>query len=356
MKKIKKTVALFLITAYFFASCAVNGEQKEQEVLTFDEFPEITNLSHEKIKTEPVLYCVGGVLLLDSVLISVDLKNDPFFQVFKLPSFEHVGGFVTRGTGPEEEIFINPFICRGESKNEFVYKTYNSIKIAKYNEQTERIEVTKHIDLPPDLMEMWNVIKFGDSLIGNRMEGPAEQEFIGYNIETKEVFDFGENYPTEEVDVDSYQRDLLFGKVSIPKPDGSAFAVVYDKFPILRIYTRAGNLEKEVRLNNGQQFPRALIEDVPSVSDLNEVMQDYRAIRSSNNLIYALYIGKTSQDLAPGINDFSNEIHVWNWDGQPIKKILLDKTIFTFEVDPDDNYIIASSLLSLDALFKYKLK
>ncbi len=45
MKKIKKTIAIFLVTAYFFASCAVNGEQKEQEVLTFDEFPEITNLS-----------------------------------------------------------------------------------------------------------------------------------------------------------------------------------------------------------------------------------------------------------------------------------------------------------------------
>lgn len=85
-------------------------------------------------------------------------------------------------------------------------------------------------------------------------------------------------------------------------------------------------------------------------------MQNYRKIKSSNRYIYALYIGKTSREISVGLEDFSNEIHVWNWSGKPVAKILLDRKIFSFDVDANDRYLICASLNSLDELYKYYLE
>ena len=60
-------------------------------------------------------------------------------------------------------------------------------------------------------------------------------------------------------------------------------------------------------------------------------------------------------DRQSGLVDFSNEIHVWDWNGKPIKKIFLDKNIFSFCVSPDDKFLICSSLNEIDKFYKYSL-
>lgn len=353
----KKSILIFLVFICIFTNCTINTSRKH-DVLTFNKFPITTHLSHEKIETEPILYSVVGLLLLDSILVTLDLKTDTFFHIFKLPAFESKGGYITRGYGPDEEIFIEPYIRR-ISKNEFLFKGQNSIRIAEYNTISDKLEIVTKINLPPELLDIWNIIKIGDSIISNKPLGWANwenTEFIGYNTKNDEIFDFGGRYPSVGRRIEPQRKDNLLAKICVVKPDGSAIAAVYDKFPILRIYAMDGNIKKEVRLNNGQSFPSALLENNPSEYSLNEVMQNYRMIKSSNNYIYALYIGKKEQEMDKGLNDLSNEIHIWNWDGEPIERILLDEKIFTFDVDLHDNYIIGSSLLSLDALYKYNLK
>ena len=353
--KTQNKLSIFLISIYFLVGCSLNTNDK-QYVQTFDDFPITTNLSHEKIITDSVLYSVGGLLLLDSVLISVDFKADTFFRVFKLPSFEYIGGFITKGPGPKEEITIDPFIGRA-SKNEFLYKGLSSIKFAKYNNNTNSIEITTRINLPADLIEIWNPIKLGDTIISNKAFSLTDKEYIGFNINNTEQFDFGSNYPSVGKKIDPNLKAMIFAKANVVKPDGDAFACIYDKFPILRIYSNSGELKKEIRLKNGQSFPYALIEKNPSEYSFKEVMQDYRFIKSSNDFIYASYVGKKSNELhEEGLSYFSNEIHVWNWDGEPIKRILLDENIFAFEVDSHDNYLIASSLMDINTFYKYNLK
>jgi len=351
--KTQEKLSIFLISIFILISCSPDTNEKHY-VQTFNDFPITTNLFHEKITTDSILYSVGGLLLLDSVLISVDFKADTFFQVFKLPSFTHIGGYITKGPGPDEEIIMDPFIGR-ISNNEFMYKGLSSIKFIKYN-NTNNFEITTRINLPDNLVEVWAPIKLGDTIISNKAFSLTEKEYIGYNIENKKQFDFGSNYPFINKKIDPNLKAIVFAKANAVKPDGTAFACVYDKFPILRIYTNSGELKKEIRFNNGQSFPYALIDKNPSEYSLKEVMQDYRFIKSSNDYIYASYVGKNANELPDGLHYFSNEIHVWNWDGEPIKRIILDENIFAFEVDSHDNYIIATSLLNINTFYKFNLK
>jgi hypothetical protein len=53
----------------------------------------------------------------------------------------------------------------------------------------------------------------------------------------------------------------------------------------------------------------------------------------------------------PGVVDFSDEIHIWKWDGTPVMKLKLNRAVFSFDVTPDNKKIIASSIVDVNILF-----
>lgn len=326
-------------------------------IRTFESFPKELTLKSEEIKTPPVLFQVVGMELLDSVLITLDMKADKFFQVFKLPTYDHLGGFVSRGNGPGEEFVIYPYFKR-LSENRFIYQTITSIKTISYNLKRNAFELLSQDNLPSDLMNLIHIFKLEDNFYGYDMTKKSKREFIGYNPIDKRIFEFGPEYPIMKTGVSDSKNSSFFAKTSVPKPDNTLFASVYDKFPILRIYSKDGVLQQETRFENEQPFPQALLSDSPSQSSLNEIVQNYRKIKTTTKYIYALYVGKTVEEMGlvrngSGLDDFSNEIHVWDWDGLPVKKIVLDKKCFSFVVSPLDDYILTSSINSIDTLNKY---
>lgn len=335
----------------FFISCMRNSN-----ITTIPRFPKVEELNHEIIPAPNVLYTPTGLLLLDSAVIVQYLKSDTIFQVFKFPSFAYAGGFVKRGGGPDEEIFVDPFMQR-LANNRFMFKNLTGVKILKYNPLIDTISTVKDIKFDTNLTDLYHVFILNNHIIGERADVVTNKEFVSYNPQTQKVDDFGDGYPVvgRNIEIADEYKIQLFAKTNTVKPDGTAFACVYDKFPILRIYSNTGELKKDIRLDNNQRFPYALIKQNPTLDEVNEVMQNYRMITSTNHFIYALYIGQKTKSISPGLNDFSNIIHVWDWDGNPIMELKLDRKIFTFDVSHNDEFLICSSLEKIDALYKYEL-
>lgn len=342
---------LLIIFSTLIISCA---KEKEENTITFGKFPEEVFLSHEEIKVTPNLYFVGGLILMDSILLTIDVKADTFFQAFKLPDYNHIGGYITKGNGPNEEILIDPYI-QHISGNSFLYKNISSVKVIEFDVSSNKMELIKKIDLPEELMDLWHIFKLENDLIGSNPYNETKKEFIAYDMNSEKERDFGPDFPNVEKEIEPHFRNMLFAKATTVRATGDFFASVYDKFPILRIYTKKGNIHKEVRFENKQVFPNALIQENPSESAINEITQNYRKIKSTNEFIYALYIGKAEKDIKEASGNFSNEIHVWDWDGNPIKRIKLDNDIFSFDVDSFDRFLICSSVNSLDTFYKYNL-
>ena len=343
---------LLIIITIIYISCN-STENINYEV--FDEFPTTINISCEEIKTIPELYSVGGMLIMDDFIVTVDLKADTFFRLFDSQNYNYLSGFIGRGGGPGEEFFIDPFIQK-ISVDKFIYKNIASVKTLQFNKERKELNVVEEIVLPTEIMDIWHVFKLNNLLIGYTVSEGTEKEFKGFNPVTKEIFDFGMSFPDVGKKIEPLYKNVIFAKANIVKPDMTKFASAYDKFPILRIFDLNGNIIREIRYNNNQSFPNALINENPSQADVDEVMQNYRMIKSTDQYIYALYIGKKEREIERGLNDFSNEIHIWDWDGNPVKRILLDKKIFTFDVNKEDDYLICCSLESLDRFYKYSLK
>ena len=296
--------------------------------------------------------------MLDSVLVTIDMKANPFFRVFILPDFQYIGGFIQKGSGPGEEVSIDPFI-HGLSGNKFLYKSLKSVKIVDFEMKKQKIEILENIKLPGKLMAFSHIFMLRDSLLcGWDLNQNGSKEFLKYNPRTNTISEFGPNYSRIIKDVPPQRKAAIFSKAVTVKPDKTAFAAVYDKFQMLRIFNLNGTLLKEVRFKDSPNPPKGIIIGDFTAVNPDELIMHYQKIQSTNRYIYALYSGKSVSHMSPdnrGIADICDEIHVWDWEGNPIAKISLGKYFFSFTVTSDDNYIICSSSESLDKLYKYVL-
>jgi len=348
----KRVILVYMLIACFSYGC------RQEKVEVFKDFPTVSNLNAYIIKTPPVFNGVMELVMLDDVLIAFDGMSDKFFHVFGSANLNYIGSYFSQGRGPFEETFIDPYFRR-TNKNTIIYRTDSKVKTFRYDAVAKEFELINETEIPEEILEMQQVFFIDDTFYCWDYFSESKVEFIGFREGSGSVFSFGTFVPEyKELQGIEYNQ-ALFARILTVKPDQKQFAVVYDKFPILRIYeTRKGRLLKEVRYENNQTFPMALIDKNPSRNDFDLVMQNYRKIKSTNTYIYALYIGKSTGEIkqrSKVLGDFSNEIHVWNWAGEPVKRILLDRDIFSFEVSPDDNALIASSINSSDELYHYTL-
>ena len=345
----------FFFLMFLTSACTINENAK---VVKYDGFPNEVFLKSTEIKTPPVLFNVGGMISLDSVLITFNLKGNTFFKIFRLPKLQYIGDFVGKGRGPNEEIYIDPFIQR-LSANSFFYRSITSIKIVNFNLIKNNIEFTRVIKLPSYALNLQHLFFIQDTLIcGWDLLNKQDKEFLAYDFNTKKIIPFGPKYSSVIKDVPIKSKASIFSKIITVKPDKTAFAAAYDKFKMLRIFDRNGTLLKEVRFNNTTNLSKNLILNNFKNIDFDNIIMHYQKIHSTNRYIYALYSGKPMSYVPSenrGIIDICNEIHVWNWEGKPIAKLTLDKNVFSFAVLNDDNYLICSNTNNLDKLFKYEL-
>lgn len=353
-----KVFKVIVIINIVFWSCSKVKSEKE---ITYDTFPKEISLKSHLIQTKPVLPMVGGMILLENVLITMDLMADPFFQVFEMTDngdLKYIDGFVYHGKGPNEEIAIDPYF-QALNGNQFIYQTVNNSKIVEYNIDENKLNVVNEIKLPKELSGLSHIFKLGDKICGTDIMSSTNLEFTEFHLSTKKFNEFGSKHPGVGQKIPDIKKNSILGKIMTVRPDGKYFASAYANFPILRIYDNNGILRKDIRLRNNQEFPFALLEGL-NKEEMGKVTQNYRKIKSTNNYIYALYVGKTIEELSidmnsTGLDDFSNEIHVWDWEGNRVAKVLLDRKIFSFVVTPNDDFILASSLNSINNLYKFEI-
>jgi len=359
MKTIKnaimKKISVFLITILIIAC----SENKDRKVEIIGGFPKEVSLTYTVIKTPPVLFYVGEMILLDNILVTIDMKSDTIFRQFRLPEFRYAGGFIKRGRGPGEETYVEPYI-QPLSESAFLYRSVASANIVTLDLRNRNIRSQNKIKLSDSLETLQHVFLLPDSLIcGSDLVYKGDnKEFVSYDFKKNSVKSFGSEYSNIITNLPPKTRASLFSKVITVKPDKSSFAAVYDKFMLLRIFSNKGILLHEVQFLNSPRLPNSIVEGDMRNINPDEIFMQYQKIQSTNKYIYALYSGKPLSYVSrsnQGIADVCNEIHVWTWQGKPILKISLDNNISSFVVSSDNSYLICYTSENLDKFYKYDL-
>jgi hypothetical protein len=343
---------------YLFLICLFMVLQgcKKKPYEGFSEFPSEVNLTHQLIEVKGMADPGQVILLYDAVII-LDEKSDFSFHVLNPINYAHVGSFIRRGHGPNEEMIIQTMMKLAE--NQFFYKTLSHIKIIDYSAEPPEFLVRKSI--PVFVNDLIAAFMLNGIVYGWNREA-REKEFIQYNGADK-MLDFGAEFPLPERNFSPREQMHLFSEKQVTvKPDGQLFAATYNYLPLLRIFDAAdGSVQQEIRFENKKPFPNYLISG--NEAEWEHVTQNYWFTKSSNNYIYALYTGKTFGESGysrngPGnaVVDLANEIHVFDWEGNPVKRIITDKNLFNFDVSADDRILIAISKEDPDHIYEYRIK
>lgn len=348
MKKLIWCLFICLLTM----SCGHNAGNQDRIII--ENFPKSQKVEFQEYFVEPVLYYVGDMEIVNDVLVTVDMKNDVFFQFFQLPDLNYLGSDIKRGEGPKEEIVVLPSIYH-INKDTFAYRSLYQVKMVVLDKK--EMKVVKRTELPSPYIDILNCTMDGNSIFGYNMMGENQKEYQKFDFDgKKEVNDFGPSFPEVGLQIDGNKRNMVFTKIMATNLANNKFVALYDKFPILRIYDKNnGNVIHEVEYNNGQKKTIAYSNVIVDPSELNEYTINYLKVKVTDNFIYGLYSGKTNNDLNSIENntgDCGSEIHIWDWNGNAILRLVLPKNVSAFAVSSDNSYVLLYSFAHDDIIYK----
>lgn len=344
-------INVFLIILFF------NGCSRFKEK-DYTEFQSVKTIHLNEYKVPDILGMPADMVVQNDLVIVLDLKADWLFHVFSKESFDLLGNVIRRGRGPREEIFLAPYF-RTYGNDRILFQTNYAVKIAKIELSNEGLDlvVVDHYDLPESSRIDTDFFKINDYLFSSTSLRPASQDYFGLCTQTGESFEWGELIPlTEKKNVDLDLLPMIKEKLTTVNLKDKLIASVFHRLPILRIYNfESESLISELQMADASKNENILLKD-PNLKRGNELISYYYRIKSTSDFIYALYAGVSVSEYykegeMPQYVDFSDEIHIWKWDGTPVMKLKLDRPVFSFDVTNDNKRIVASSIVDVDKLF-----
>ena len=283
----------------------------------------------------------GMIAVQDSLLICWNPDYpEHFFEVFNVDTGNDHGFFCRKGQGKDESISVNCVFQFFERKGDLmtILRASNEEKLFLWNiSQSIKRGMTVYdtIISYENGRVFFQFYQNDDNLF---IYKPSEMLTTGeattpfYEKRTVYTNRLIQRYPIYKVE--SVQNpneespvDFFFYTWDAIKPDGSKIVQVMRHLPQINILdTRTGKLTG-YRIKEKPDF--SLVE-----TDMESMDVYYNCVHADDEYIYATYWGKEAWDDRWGVELPSfNMIHVFNWDGELLYKLVTDRSFFRVWVD-----------------------
>lgn len=284
---------------------------------------------------KPLFEFSGGnvirIIELDSKLLLFDVKGlkNQYLHLYDLDKKETLAGIFNKGNGPFES---NSPYSIGVIDSKIWLQDFTMLKIIFFD---FRDSVYSEKKVPFDLYGVNFLTE--NKILGSLMNESAfkfQYIDIEQNIITKE---FGEFYKYP----DNLERSTLqsyFQRKSMVKPDKELVATAYRWHNAIEITDLRDFSSKIIYSPDRVQNENDIIKyDGKLIFDRSGTTKKcYNDIFVTDNFIYAIFSGL--EDDTPN-SGFCKTIHIYDWEGNPIKQINLDRGIMSISVTSDDSRI-----------------
>jgi hypothetical protein len=358
-KKIRKWHVSFIVFALLI--CCQNSKDDNDyfngEIREFNDMDNVQNITLNKIELDGPYF--GWLVAYDSLIIFRNIKlPDYHFNIFNLNTGQELGNYCRRGigpddlndvgliynlfsengdlkawlfTGPEEELVkwnISKSIQTGETAFDTIvpYKWQKENNFASYNyifslDENTIMAYVQATSTAPNEKGITVPFYQKRSIFDNKL-------FHRYDIFNRPIY----NTKIKST------SDFFFSSSDYIKPDGSKIVQVMHylcQINIIDIYT-------------GQVLGFRM-KHTPGFSLFKTSMENFKIyhlrVQADNDFIYATYWGK------PQWNAFSefpmvNTIHIFDWNGNIVKKLIVDHPINEFWLDQATNKLYTLDMSS----------
>lgn len=339
MNKKIKIITLYAIVLGAFVCCNKNKDDKyfNGDILYLNNRHKVLNVTSKDVKMYGANY--GMIAVYDSLLICWNPKlANYFFNIFNVDTGEEIGSFCNRGQGPEDAASINCIYQFFKKENDLMTLLYaaNEGKLFFWN-LSKSIENRKTVfDTIVSYKNnriFFQFYKSEDILFAYKPSDYLNKEEVAtpfYEKRTILTNHLIQDYPIykkQSVRNSSAAAvntlDFFFYTWDVIKPDGSKIAQAMRHLPQINILdTNTGDVVG-YRLQNSPDY--SLLE-----KDMEFMNIYYNSIHADDKYIYASYWGKGPWDTN---NPFLNTIHVLDWSGKLLYKLMADRPYFRIWLD-----------------------
>jgi hypothetical protein len=293
-----------------------------------------------------------AICIFDSVIIICDKNQGFFFHAYNLNTGNKYADFGRIGVAPDEfNMPTTMFVDK--NKSELVVFDRNRFRISYYkmediinnnlnNFHQVQIRINQNAS---------RIIQQNDSVfycLGFFSEGMFSKDIREKTIRYDSSFP---EIPHEELTPE--EKFLLFQGEIVIKPDKSKFAYISTRCDLLKIIAIEKDSLKEIITFN-TYFPKFRKESADRIAISRENANGFTSIATTDNYIYALFSGR-SMIQYPENYYFSDYIYVIDWNGNLIKKIILDKDAWKMCIDEESKkiYTIHFEMEEYDATVQF---
>lgn len=278
--------------------------------------------------------------------------SEHYLHVFDTKTGEKVYEFIRPGRGPGE--YVNFTIRRGPESHQLeivdkgVFK--NDIydvpclqkKLPVSRAHTCIVKTVNNNSANVNAVVLENDLIFNHSMTG---EGTLFLSRGEQRIQTLAAV-------PEEIEK-TYPRPTMASMATtgrlVANPDRTRIGFFADSYDRIMIFERRNNAVEQVMDGGYSWVPEFKVENHGRSGLLRTSPNTriaFKSVDSGNTYIYTLYSGKAEKDLTEEerINGsdrryFSNRVKVFDWKGNEVKEIRLDREIYELAVDPEEDYL-----------------
>ncbi|TAJ08604.1 hypothetical protein DMA11_21305 [Marinilabiliaceae bacterium JC017] len=335
-------VYLMVFVIFSAISCNNNKIKLVKNLKQFDHFSQQSSVKFSKIKD----FTYGEIremIAADSFLVvsifnrnggnmlyNLDLKTGDFSE-----------GYLQRGKGPEEvlSVFSMGHLANNFWTFDYVKQRLTTIKYNKNIMQPDSFSITMHKINGERLV---NVSFLGEGqIVGQIQNNKFKSAIVDYksDLNYKYVNKWFELPTNKEAYVQVANHQLRV------KPSGDKIAYLYLLTDVLEIY----DIKKQSSFAcQGPECFDIAYKSKPSKGDfapkyeiLNEARSSFLSSCATDKYIYAVYSGELLLKSKNAKRGYGNCIFVYDWNGNPVRKLDLDRYIRSIAVSNDDSILYA---------------
>ena len=290
---------------------------------------------------------INQLFTIDNYLFGHQYKGEYYFKIFDIENLSEIGELCRRGNGPNEFPFYlmlnqhytdNSEVCIWV--HDLTVGRLTKINVTQSLRDNETI-VLREIPTRPQ-SAFYNAFVIDSSLIVGRSTNSIinMNRLQLYNPIDDSIIRTISLFP--KVDVNQSKDDINFTMLKYNplfvssiglKPDKSKIASAMTSFNRVDIFDINGDVYKSII--EGPDVPDYLKKYLNAVEDNSEssLQYFYNSIFTSNNFIYALYVGQELSEY--GQKPLPTQLRIFDWEGNPMAKINLNDYLINFTIDED---------------------
>lgn len=351
-----KEILIILTIVSLLYACENRSKRVSNKLV--DEFPVTYNVKGEVMNTVKYLQ-INSLMLFDTLLVVISQHQSSYFQVYSTVTEKLVGSFSGKGRGPGEFLSMDLVKNGGGSDRlllhafDWTNQSITKINISKCIQENKFIFERSRLEINGDNRSIETVLSITDDVIIFR-EVDQKTAFSILFIDSSRIIEVPYGIPREDfIILDKHKSPVFFATgVAI---NSELRKIAYGPYLIgqLDIFSLDGNpLSSSLYVKPLEM--RRILEEYYSNENLSNYIRYNMHLTSDEKSIYILNDNyrfglipestdskKMTSIPKPEIVGHTNELLVFDWNGNPVKKILFDRFISDYTIDSKRRIIYA---------------